>query len=66
MGKLTAARRGRGTRGFTVIELLVTVMIVAVLTTLAVPSLTNLIQTQHVKTGASELQTSFFFARKLW
>jgi len=63
MGKLSQ-RRHRGTaRGFTLIELLVAVSVVAILVTLALPSLTNLIQTQHVKAGASDLQASLFFAR---
>lgn len=63
MGTLTRPRRGKGPFGFTLIELLVTVSIVAILVTLALPPMKNLIQTQHVKTGASDLQTAFFFAR---
>ena len=49
--------------GFTLTELLVVVSIIAVLLTLAVPSFTNLILAQNVRTGASDLQTSFIFAR---
>jgi type IV fimbrial biogenesis protein FimT len=49
--------------GFTLTELLVTVSIIAILLTLAVPSFTNLILAQNVRTGASDLQTSLIFAR---
>lgn len=63
MGKLSHLQRSAGAGGFTLIELLVTVSVVAILTTLALPSLTTLIQTQHVKTGASNLQATLFFAR---
>jgi type IV fimbrial biogenesis protein FimT len=63
MGKLTHPRHGRTGGGFTLIELLVTVAVVALLVTLALPSMKNLIETQHVKTGASDLQATLFFAR---
>lgn len=63
MGKLSTLPAGDGGGGFTLIELLVTVSVIALLTTLALPSMTNLIQTQHVKTGASDLQATLFFAR---
>jgi len=64
VGVLTRRPSRRGSHlGFTLIELLVTVSIVAILVTLALPPMRNLIQTQHVKTGASDLQTSLLFAR---
>ena len=49
--------------GFTLTELLVTVSIIAILLTLAVPSFSNLILAQDVRTGAADLQTSLIFAR---
>jgi type IV fimbrial biogenesis protein FimT len=61
-GQLIAARRGLA-GGFTLIELLITVSVIALLTTLALPSLRNLIQQQHVRAGASDLQAALFFAR---
>jgi len=63
MGKLTNRHRPGSEGGFTLIELLVTVTIVVILMTLALPSLTNLVQTQQVKTGASDLQAALFYAR---
>ena len=56
------ARPGRSA-GFTLTELLITVSIGALLLTVAVPSFTNLILTQNVRTSASDLQTSLIFAR---
>jgi type IV fimbrial biogenesis protein FimT len=57
-------RRNRGpTAGFTLVELVVTVCVVAVLLTLAVPSLVNLSLNQAVRGAASDLQTSLNFAR---
>lgn len=50
-------------RGFTLVELLVTTSIAAVLLTLAVPSFGTLILTQQVRTSAGDLQTSLFYAR---
>ena len=63
VGVLADPSRRARTLGFTLIELLVTVSIVAILITLALPPMRNLIQTQHVKTGASDLQTALLFAR---
>jgi prepilin-type N-terminal cleavage/methylation domain-containing protein len=50
-------------RGFTLIEALVTLAIVAVLTMIAIPSLTNWIAVQRVKAVAAELVTDLRFAK---
>jgi type IV fimbrial biogenesis protein FimT len=49
--------------GFTLIELVVTVAIVAILVSLAAPSMRKIIDTQHVRSGADNLQTALLFAR---
>lgn len=51
------------TDGFTLFELLVVVAIIAVLVTIVMPPLSTLILSQHVKAGASNLQTALFYAR---
>ena len=63
MGQLIALSRRGLAGGFTLVELLVTISIIALLTTLALPTMRNLIQQQHVRTGASALQAALFFAR---
>ena len=50
-------------RGFTVIELMVTLAIVAIMMGLGVPSFRAFIGSQRVKTGTYELMTSLVIAR---
>jgi len=60
-----AAPHGLGTRnsGFTLIEMAVVIIVLAVLTSLAAPSFFNLIRTQRVKSAANDLMSSLAFAR---
>jgi type IV fimbrial biogenesis protein FimT len=55
--------RRRSSGGFTVVELVITVTIAAILTTVAVPSFSGLIASQRAKTAASELFASLLKAR---
>jgi type IV fimbrial biogenesis protein FimT len=57
-----ATRRARQV-GFTAIELMVTVAVVAVLATMAAPSFQQLIATQRIKSVASALSESLWVAR---
>ena len=50
-------------RGFTTIELMVTVAILAVLTGIAAPSFTPIIERWRVRQASEELQSTFYFAR---
>lgn len=59
---MIAAHR-TGQSGFTLIELVVTITIVGLLASLAIPSMHKLVLTQYVRSGADELQTSLFYAR---
>ncbi|WP_148215376.1 GspH/FimT family pseudopilin [[Acidovorax] ebreus] len=62
---LTPAHPGRRTsvRGFTVIELMVTVAVLAVLAALAAPSFNSIIERWRVRQAAEELQSTVYMAR---
>jgi len=61
MSRRAAARAACA--GFTLIEMVITIMLAGVLTTMALPYYRNLILNQSVKTAASDLQIAFLFAR---
>ncbi len=50
-------------RGFTIIELMVTFAVLAILVTLAAPSLSDLVRDQRVKTATFDVYASLAFAR---
>jgi prepilin-type N-terminal cleavage/methylation domain-containing protein len=50
-------------QGFTLVEFLITIVIVSILLVLAAPSFTDFINNQRVKTSASDLFTSLLYAR---
>ncbi len=49
--------------GFTMVEMLVTLIIVGILAGLAAPAFTSLVASQNIKTSASMLQSSLLAAR---
>lgn len=53
----------RGERGFTLIELMVTIAIAGVLSAIAAPALMSMIQTQRVKTATFDLYAALTYAR---
>ena len=53
----------RPMRGYTLLELLVTLAIVAILATLAAPAFTSLIETQRVRSASNTLVNSLNLAR---
>ncbi len=57
------SRPGRCLRGFTAVELMVTVAILAVLAALAAPSFNALAERWRVRQAAEELQSTLYFAR---
>ena len=60
--KKTMARRNRSA-GFTLIELMLTLVIMAILITVGVPSFVDFIASQHVRTTASDIVGDMSFAR---
>ena len=50
-------------RGFTLMEMLVTLAVVAIVASLAVPSFQNMIATQRVRSAANDLVTALNLAR---
>jgi len=62
MEQVSLGRR-KSFRGFTLTEMLIAVSVVAILTASAAPSYKSLILNQQVRTVASDLHTSLFFAR---
>jgi len=53
----------RRARGFTILELMMVVAVVAVLAAIALPNLSDVIVRTRLKTAASDLHTSLVFAR---
>ena len=60
---MTTMRRIGRSKGFTLVELVVTVTIVGVVAALAVPSMRQLYLTQQVRGAAADLQSTLYYAR---
>jgi len=60
---VTTYCRRRSSTGFTMVELLVTIAVATILTTVAIPSFSGLIASQRAKTAGSELFASLLKAR---
>ena len=58
-----AGRRAAGQRGFTILELVVTATIVAILSAAAMPFLGELVRGQRIKTAISDINASVIYAR---
>jgi type IV fimbrial biogenesis protein FimT len=63
MMKCTASRKTAGPAGFTLIELIITIMIAAVLATLAAPSFREYIGNQRIRNASFDLMATLSFAR---
>lgn len=50
--------------GFTLLELMVTISILAILATIAMPSYRNLIERQKVRAALNEWQSAYYFAQR--
>jgi len=57
------AKKSTSMAGFTVIELLVTVMVLAILATIAAPNMTAFILSTRVRGAATDLYSALIFAR---
>lgn len=53
----------RDARGFTIIELMIAVAILAIIVTIAAPSMSDLVRDQRVKTATFDLYSALIFAR---
>jgi type IV fimbrial biogenesis protein FimT len=58
-----AGLQSRQSPGFTIIELMITVVILTILIAVAAPSMSNLVKDQRVKTAAGDLYAALVFAR---
>lgn len=61
--QLSGLPQGKRQAGFTIIELMVTIAVVGVLATLAIPEMNYAIQNSRVRTATSDTHTSLLLAR---